>query len=188
MAHTGKAPSVRDLMRELGYRSPHSAMLVLNRLINIGVLRRGAGKKLEINEDPDRTLMSANTVQVRLVGNVACGRPLLAEENVEMTIPVSTTLALPPHRYFLLRAIGDSMNKKGIQAQDLVLVRQQPDAENGQVVVALIDDEATVKEILKSQDTIVLRPRSTNSDHKPIVLANDFQVQGIVVATIPSLH
>ncbi len=79
------------------------------------------------------------------------------------------------------------MNKKGIQSGDLVLVRRQPDADNGQSVVALVDDEATVKEIQKSVHAIVLQPRSTNVAHKPIVLSDDFQVQGVVVATIPKL-
>jgi repressor LexA len=188
LVHSGKAPSVRDLMRELGYLSPHSAMLVLDQLIAKGVIRRGSDKQLEILRDPERSRVNANTVEIPLVGNVACGRPLLAGENIEMTIPVSTTLARPPHRYFLLRAVGDSMNQKGIQSGDLVLVRQQPDADNGQSVVALIDDEATVKEIQKSDNAILLKPKSTNPAHKPIVLSDDFQVQGVVVATIPKIE
>jgi repressor LexA len=80
------------------------------------------------------------------------------------------------------------MNRKGIEPGDLVLVRQQLDAENGQSVVALIDDEATVKEIQKADHTVLLKPRSTNPTHKPVVLSEDFQVQGIVVATIPKLE
>lgn len=186
--HSGKAPSVRDLMKELGYLSPHSAMLVLDRLIAKDVLRRGTDRRLEILQDPEASRANARTIDIPLVGNVACGRPLLAEENVEMMIPVSTTLARPPHRYFLLRAVGDSMNRKGIEPGDLVLVRQQPDADNGQSVVALIDDEATVKEIQKSDHAILLKPKSTNPANKPIVLSDDFQVQGIVVATIPKFE
>ena len=187
LVHGGRTPSVRDLMRELNYRSPHSAMLILNRLIDRGLLRRTADGRLEILQDPEGSRINATTVDVPLVGNVACGRPLLATENVEMLIPVSTKLARPPHRYFLLRAVGDSMNKKGIKPGNLVLVRQQPDADNGQVVVALIDDEATVKELQRAGGTILLKPRSTNSKHRPIVLSDDFQVQGIVVATIPKI-
>jgi repressor LexA len=175
-------------MRELGYRSPHSAMLVLDHLIKEGFLRRTSKRQLEVHRDPDLERMNATTVDVPLVGNVACGRPLLANENVEMTVPVSRRLARPPHRYFLLRAFGDSMNKKGINTGDLVLVRQQPDADNGQVVVALVDDEATVKEIQKAPNAIVLKPHSTNPANKPIVLTEDFQLQGVVVATIPKFE
>jgi repressor LexA len=188
LAHNAKAPSVRDLMRELGYRSPHSAMLVLNRLIEEGILRRNTARELEIQNDPERSRTNPGTIEIPLVGNVACGRPLLARENVEMTIPVSTTLARPPYRYFLLRAVGDSMNNKGIGPGDLVLVRQQPDADNGQVVVALIDDEATVKELHRSEDVILLKPKSSNPAHRTIVMADDFQIQGVVVATIPRLE
>lgn len=188
LVHRGKTPSVRDLMRELNYRSPHSAMLVINRLIDLGLLRRTANRQLEILEDPEGSRINANTIDVPLIGNVACGRPLLAESNVEMTIPVSTRLARPPHRYFLLRALGDSMNKKGVKPGSLVLVRQQSDADNGQVVVALIDDEATVKELHKAGGTILLKPRSTNLTHRPIVLSDDFQVQGVVVAMIPNFE
>jgi repressor LexA len=188
LVHKGKSPSVRELMRELGYRSPHSATLILDRLISEGVLRRGANNHLEVVQDPERSRTNASTVEIPLVGNVACGLPLLAENNVEMTIPVSASLARPPFQYFLLRAVGDSMNKQGIQPGDLVLVREQPDAGNGQIVVALIDDEATVKEIQKSDDVILLKPKSTNPVHKPIVVSGNFQIQGVVVATIPKLE
>jgi repressor LexA len=102
-------------------------------------------------------------------------------------VPVSTHLAQPGQKHFLLRASGDSMNKAGIEDGALVLVRQQGTAEDGQLVVALIDDEATIKELRRSRDAAVLMPRSSNKKHKPIVLRRDFQVQGVVVATLPSL-
>jgi repressor LexA len=118
------------------------------------------------------------------VGSVACGIPILAEENIEAMIPVSKGLAKPGNRYFLLRAVGDSMNLAGIDDGDLVLVRQQPAAKNGDLVVALIDDAATIKEFYRAGDAVVLKPKSKNKRHQPIVLTEDFQVQGIVVKTI----
>jgi len=188
LVHTGRAPSVRELMTKLEYRSPHSAMLTINRLIDLGILkRRSTDGRLQIAQDLETHEAHARTVDVPLVGSAPCGIPLLAEENIEVMIPVSTALAKPSHRYFLLRAIGDSMNQKGIQSGDLVLVRQQSDAENGQAVVALIDDEATIKELRKSSDAIVLKPRSSNPKYKPIVLHDDFKIQGVVVATVPDL-
>ena len=102
-------------------------------------------------------------------------------------IPVSTLLARPGQKYFLLRANGDSMTEAGIEDGALVLVRQQPTADSGQIVVALIDDEATIKELQLSREAAVLRPRTKNPTHKPIVLTRDFQVQGVVVATLPKL-
>lgn len=102
-------------------------------------------------------------------------------------IPVSTKLAKPPAQYFLLRAKGDSMDQKGINDGDLLLIRQQASAHDGDIVVALIDDEATVKEFYSAGETVVLKPRSKNKDHQPIVLTKDFQMQGVVVNTIPKL-
>lgn len=77
------------------------------------------------------------------------------------------------------------MNECDIHDQDLVLIRQQSTAQDGDMVVALIDTEATVKEYHQSRNMIVLKPRSTNPVHRPIVLTDDFQLQGVVVATLP---
>jgi len=79
------------------------------------------------------------------------------------------------------------MNKKNINDGDMVLVRQQSTANNGDVIVALIDDEATVKEFCNQGDSIILKPRSTNKKHQPIILTHDFMVQGVVVTTINNL-
>jgi repressor LexA len=133
------------------------------------------------------TADNARTIEIPLVGSVACGAPLLAEENIEAHIPISTALAKPGGRYFILRAMGDSMNAAGIEDGSLVLVRQQPHAKNGDRVVALIDDEATVKEFRREKNLVVLQPKSRNRAHKPIVLTDDFIIQGVVVASIPNL-
>ena len=116
----------------------------------------------------------------------ACGSPMLAEENIQAEISISTAIAKKGHEYFLLRADGDSMNQAGINPGDLLLIRQQPTAENGQRVVALIDDEATVKEFDRKGDVVILRPRSSNKEHKPIVLTDNCIIQGVVQAVLPS--
>lgn len=79
------------------------------------------------------------------------------------------------------------MTEAGIADGALVLVRQQPTANNGDIVVALVDDEATIKELRRSDDAVVLMPKSKNGLHKPIVLRRDFLVQGVVTATLPDL-
>ena len=128
---------------------------------------------------------SANyTIKVPLLGDVACGTPLLAEENIRTEIPVSVKLIKPNQQYFLLRASGTSMNEAGIQDGDLVLIKQQPTAENGDLVVALIDDEATIKEFHHQGDLIVLKPKSNDNKHQPIILTNEFKIQGVVVKVI----
>jgi repressor LexA len=186
LAHGQPAPSVRELKDLLEYRSPRSSAVILERLAAHGFIRRRADGQLQLLRDLPEETSHARTVSVPLVGAIACGVPLLAEENVEALIPVSVSLARPPHRYFLLRASGTSMNRVGIQDGALVLVRQQQTAERGDRVVALIDDKATIKELHPGRDAVVLRPRSTDAKHRPIVLTSDFQVQGVVVATIPN--
>ncbi|WP_227805409.1 transcriptional repressor LexA [Algibacter lectus] len=127
---------------------------------------------------------SSDTVEIPLIGSVACGLPIYAEENIEAKISISKTLVKNAGDYFLLRASGDSMNKKGITSGDLLLIKQQQVANHGDLVVALIDDDATVKEFIDNGDTIVLKPHSTNSKHQPIILTTDFRIQGIVEKVI----
>jgi len=188
LVHGGKSPSVRDLQVALGYRSPRSAALILEKLINNERIERRADGRLRIIRDLEGDQTHARTVLVPLVGDVACGIPFLAEENIEAMIPVSASLAKPSHRHFLLRARGDSMNRAGINDGDLVLVRQQPVAESGEIIVALIDDAATIKEFQRRETAIVLKPNSTSAAHQPLILTRDFQIQGVVVTAIPKVE
>lgn len=181
----GRVPSMRELMSSLGYKSPRSASLIVDKLIKKGVLRRKGDGHLQLIKSLGDDTTRAQTVDIPLVGMVSCGAPMLAEENVQAQIPVSTKLAKPPHRYFLLKAKGDSMDEAGINDGDLVLVRQETKADNGDIVAALIDDEAVIKEFRIGAETFVLRPRSKNKQHQPIVLTKDFQIQGVVVTTVP---
>lgn len=186
LVHDGRSPSVREVAKALGYRSPRSAFLLLNSLIEKGLLRRREDRSLQLRKDLVEAEDHARTVEVPLVGSVPCGAPLLAEENIETYIPVSRSLARPGSKHFFLRASGDSMDQAGIEDGDLLLVRQQSVADDGDKVVALIDDNATVKEFRRGKGVVVLHPRSKNKGHKPILLTDNFQIQGIVVATIPT--
>ncbi|MBI3315222.1 MAG: repressor LexA [Candidatus Omnitrophica bacterium] len=183
----GRCPSLRDLMDALGYHSPRSAALVVNKLISKGILRRSRSGPLQLVRDLNDK-GNVQTVDVPLVGTASCGLPIFAEENIQAKFPVSLQLARPPHKYFLVRAKGDSMNEKGINHGDFVLVRRQPGAQHNDSVVALVDNEVTIKEYSASKDAVVLKPRSRNKKHKPIMVTRDFQVQGVVVATIPDFE
>ncbi len=186
--HKGKTPSVRELMAELGYKSPRSASLIIAELIQKGILRKRPDGDLQLIKDVESDSVHARTVDIPLVGMATCGVPILAQENIEGYIPVSVSLAKPGFKYFLLRAKGDSMNKAGINDGDLILVRQQSAAKNGDIVVALIDNEATVKEFQHNKNCVVLMPKSSNKNHKPIILTENFQVQGVAVTTIPKME
>ena len=184
VAHGGRFPSVRELMKELDFSSPRSAAWLIERLLEKGCLKRGRDRSLQLAPEP-KGVACALTVDIPIVGTANCGCLLLAEENIEGTLSVSTRLASPPYQYFILRAAGDSMNQKGIEPGNFVLVRQQTIAKDGDDVVALVDDEATIKELHTSDAAIILKPASSNKKHKPIILARDFQIQGVVVASFP---
>lgn len=181
----GRGPSVRELTKEMEFGSTRTAVLLINGLIEKDILRRGTDGKLRLLKDAPESNLNARTVDIPLIGVVSCGAPIFAEENIEAYIPVSISLTSPGHRYFLLRANGDSMNLSGINDGDLLLVRQQPTADNGQRVVALIDDDATVKQLEVTDDAVILHPKSTNKEHQPIILGRDFLIQGVVVAALP---
>jgi repressor LexA len=185
MSDEGESPSVRRVMQRLGYRSPRSAAWLLGHLVEKGWLRRGRGGRLELVREPDPDAARAETVEVPVVGTASCGSPLLAEENIEAYVPVSTRIAPPMHRHFIVRAKGDSMDRRGINDGDYVLVRQQPVAREGDAVVALIDHEVTLKEFHAGRGAVLLKPVSSNPSHRPIVLSADFQIQGVVVASFP---
>lgn len=185
IAHIGRTPSIKDYKEILGYKSSRSVYLMLNALIDGGVIEKQGRGKIQVCDESPNTTSHTRTVDVQFFGNVACGTPTLAVTDVEKTIAVSTDIAKPPNKYFFLRAKGDSMNLKGIQPGDLVLVRQQPDADNGSLVVALIDGEATIKEYHATSESVVLKPQSSNPENKPIILTRDFQIQGVVVKVVP---
>ena len=119
------------------------------------------------------------TIDIPLVGDVACGQPIFATENIDGYFPVSTQIAKPAYKYFFLRAKGDSMNNADIKIDDgdLVLIQEQHTAKDKDIVVALIDDSATIKELRIFDDYVALVPHSTNTKHRPYILHDDFMVQ-----------
>lgn len=183
--HGGKSPTLKEINEVTGKSSPRSAVLVLERLEKAQLVKR-SGRKIRLISPGLSDNASISTINIPLVGCIAAGSPMLAEENVEAVIPVSTALARPGSKYFLLRVNGDSMNRAGINDRDILLVRQQDAADNGQKVVALINDEATVKSFEKKDRMVILRPKSSNLHHKPIVLTSNCRIQGVVVAVLPS--
>jgi repressor LexA len=182
--HSGVTPSLREIGRAVGYVSPRSVQLMLARLEKRGLLSYSNGIIKLSSRHPSG--MVERTIEVPLVGSVACGLPSLAEQDYEALIEISTKIARSGHTYFILRAKGTSMNKSGIGDGDLVLVRQQLTAQEGEKVVALINDEATIKHFHREDDLIVLKPSSTDKKHKPIVLSDEFMIQGVVVTTLPA--
>ena len=188
LVHGLGSPTLREINAVTGKSSPRSAVLALERLEKAGLLRR-SGRTIELISPSLEHNASVSTINVPLVGRIAAGCPILAEENVEAVIPVSTALAKPGSKYFLLRVDGSSMNKAlvgGTKIEDgsIVLVRQQSSADDGQIVVALINDEATVKVLERKNGLVILRPNSTKQ-YSPIVLTDNCIIQGVVVGVLP---
>jgi len=176
----GFPPTSKELGDILGISSA-SAHEQVSQLVRKGYVRREARKarSLEVVEDPERDV--AGLEPVPIVGRVAAGQPLLAEENIVGELLVEHDV-VRGGRHFALEVQGDSMVRAGIGAGDLVVVRQQPVAENGDVVVALLGDEATVKRLRISKERIELRPE--NPRYRPILIGpdDDLRIQGKVVA------
>jgi len=185
--HKGKAPSIRELMRMLGSNSIKSTQDILSSLSEKGIIQKFEDGSYKLIVDPSFGPNCAHILNIPIVGAASCGSPMLAEQNIEGYVAVSTGLAKQGHNYFLLRAKGDSMNLAGINDGNLVLVRQQNTASEGQSIVALIDDEATIKEFHRTSDVVILKPNSSNPMHKSIILESEFQIQGIVVKVIPNI-
>jgi repressor LexA len=185
--HSGYSPSIRELQNELNYKSPRSITVLLERMKTKGLIERDGKGELRVIEGHKYDETKKTTIDIPLIGVVACGSPILAKENIIDKIPIDTKIARPPYKYFLLKAKGDSMNKKNINDGNLLLIRQQQTANNGDIVVALINEDATVKEFHRNGNYVVLKPHSTNVKHKPIFVAEDLMIQGIVVSVLPNV-
>lgn len=182
LVHTGSPPSLRTIAAFLGYKSPRSVQLMLERLRDEGRIYYKDGE-IKLVHQPEMSV-SETTRDIPVVGTVAAGNLSLAEQVVDDYVKVSTRLAKPSHDYFILRVKGDSMNRSKIYDGDLVLVKQQPDARDGDIVVALVDDEATVKYFHRDRGIVVLKPHSTDGSFRPIILSDQLIIQGVVVETI----
>ncbi len=166
----GYPPSVREICNGVGIKSTSTAHAYLERLEKNGYIRRDPTKPRAIEILDDTTYLSKKEiVNIPVVGQVTAGKPILAVENIEDTFPLLAHL-LPNGDVFMLSVKGDSMIEAGIFDGDYVIVKQQSYADNGDIVVALIDDEATVKAFYKEKDHIRLQPR--NPYMAPIIVDN----------------
>jgi repressor LexA len=166
----GYPPSVREIGQAIGLSSSSTVHSHLAALERKGYLRRDPTKPRAIeilSFRPDDIGIAPEKIRnVPLVGRVAAGVPLLAQENIEEMLPLPTEFT-GEGQVFLLKVKGDSMIEAGIFDGDYLIVRQQPVAENGDIVVALLEDEATVKRFYREKDKIILKPE--NQSLEPII-------------------
>ena len=160
----GFPPTLREIASHFGLKGPRGPQKVLNILERKGYIRKKPGESRAIEI---LGFSSRNIVSVPILGRVRAGEPILAVENIEGYINLDRSLT-SGENVFLLRVQGDSMIDAHIQDGDFALVKPQSNAENGEIVVALIEDEATIKKIFFNQDLIRLEP--ANSNMEPIVV------------------
>lgn len=164
----GYPPSVREICDAVDLKSTSTVHGHLDRLEKKGYIRRDATKPraIEIMED-DFYNNRRELVNVPIVGKITAGEPILAVENIEDTFPIPIEY-VNNDTVFMLNVKGESMIEAGIFDKDLILVKQQHNADNGDIVVALIDDSATVKRFFKEKDHIRLQPE--NASMSPIIV------------------
>ncbi len=161
----GYPPSVREICKEVGLSSTSTVHGYLNRLESLGYIRRDPTKNRTIELLDEGSWRSKKIVPLPLVGQVRAGAPILAEECVEDVYPFAADF-VGNDDCFMLTVKGDSMKNAGILEGDMIIVRKQETAENGEIVVALLDDEATVKRYYHEENTIRLQPE--NEEYDPI--------------------
>jgi repressor LexA len=184
-AEFGYPPTVRDIGKAVGLASSSTVHAHLANLERIGMLRRDPTKPRAI-ELLDRAAAGVRAIispGLPLVGQVAAGAPIVAEENIEEYIQTPEFAGGDAGSY-LLRVRGESMKDVGILEGDLVVVKPQDTAEDGEIVVALVGEEATVKRFFQESDHIRLQPE--NSEMEPII-ATDVQVLGRVVGLMRNI-
>lgn len=174
----GYPPAVREICEAVHLKSTSSVHSHLETLERNGYIRRDPTKPrtIEILDD-DFALTRREVVNVPIIGTVAAGTPILAEENIEDYIPIPVEM-LPNKEVFMLKVKGESMIEAGIFNNDKVIVAKQPTAENGDKVVALLDDSATVKTFYKENGHYRLQPENSSMD--PIIV-DDVQILGKVI-------
>ena len=163
----GYAPSVREICEGLGLNSTSTVFGHLETLEKKGYIRRGTGKNRAIEIISDKDLRS-DIVHIPLIGRVAAGVPILAEQNIEGYFSVNSDALPHSDPLFMLKVKGDSMINIGIHNGDQVIVASTSTAENGDVVVAMIDNEATVKTFYKEKGHYRLQPENDAMD--PIIV------------------
>lgn len=161
-AEHGYPPSVREIGAYVGLKSPSTVHFHLKGLESAGLIHKAEGKTRSITVSPSET--EAPEDKVPVVGSVAAGSPILAQECIEDYLTFDT--GGRPGEYFALKVRGESMKYAGILPGDLVIVHQQADAHSGEIVVALFEDEATVKTLRRKDGHVWLMPE--NPDYEPI--------------------
>ena len=179
----GYPPTLREIGSHMGIRSTNGVNDHLRALERKGYLKREDMKSRTLQPVHTKSTEQGDVVSIPIVGRVAAGEPVLAEQNIEDTITVDRFFIGNQREVFGLKVRGDSMINAGINNGDFIFVRKQMHAEEGEIVVALIEDEATVKYYHSGPDSIRLQP--ANDAYEPIIIRREdlrpTQILGVVI-------
>lgn len=175
----GYAPTVREICKACDIASTASAFYILNDLAEKGLI-----SKTKVGENKRRAIsLNQKSIKVPLVGTVAAGEPIFAQENYEDYFSIPSNL-FQGEDLFMLTVKGDSMINIGMFNGDKIVVKKQPSAENGEIVVALVDDSATVKRFFKREGKIILHPENDDMDD---FIFDDVTILGKVVGLMRNI-
>jgi len=176
-------PSVREICKGLNIKSTATVYYYLSLLEENNLIKKEESKNraIEVVKPFAETFKRKNLIDIPLVGRIAAGEPILATQNLDDVYTMPTDLFKEKEDLFMLKVSGNSMIEAGIFDSDIIVVRKQPTAENGQIAVAMIDGSATVKRFYKEKDHFRLHPE--NSSMKDIIV-NEVEILGIVVGLI----
>ncbi|HPA64512.1 MAG TPA: transcriptional repressor LexA [bacterium] len=183
----GFPPTSREIGKELGI-TPTSVFEQLDRLEKKGFIKRQkkAARSIEIldqRKDDNLTEEKVRLIKIPVLGTIAAGQPILADENFESEILVDES-SIGKGKFFALKVKGDSMINAGINQGDLVIIRRQPVAENGEIVAALIDNEATIKRLKMDNGKVLLMPENDKYSPIEVTYREDFRILGKLITTV----
>ena len=183
---TGMPPTRAEIAKELGFRSPNAAEEHLKALARKGVIEilSGTSRGIRLLLNEEQSAVEEEEEGLPLIGRVAAGAPIVAQQHIEGSYKVDASM-FKPQAHFLLKVYGMSMKDIGILDGDMLAVHRTQDVRNGQVVVARIEDEVTVKRLEKKGSTVYLH--AENEEFKPIVVdlkTEQLEIEGIAVGII----
>lgn len=185
----GYPPTLREIGKKFDISSTFGVKRHLEALVKKGCLEIESNSSraitiTDIGFNSSDIKTSTRTIEIPIVGRVAAGQPILAMENIEGGVSIDSSFIKNPSNCFALRVKGDSMINAGIFENDLIIVSPNKEFHNGDIVVALIDGEATVKRFLREKDAIILKPE--NENYSPIILKNssNFSIIGKILSVI----
>lgn len=182
----GYPPSYQELANHMNIKSKFAILKHIDALVAKGYLEKDSSARGLRIIDPEYAPGNKDEYNVPLIGRVAAGFPILAQENVERYIPIPRAMIKSEGRYFALKVRGDSMINAGIFEDDLVVVNSSNTAHNREIVVALLNDEVTVKRLINSRERTYLK--AENPDYDDIYPEGEWSIQGKVVGLIREIN